>query len=550
MATSLLLSVVLLTAPCPAEDAVRSAHDALVAAEANANLFLQLWMSTPTLAPTMQPAQDPPITTPSPGSSITRIAVDLDSADAIVVAQARAALELLDASSLTRLKEALEDQRPWMSAHSRAILFHKVNAILFGMLEELDTAVIDFSAARNRARPRPGVTPQQTAARKTARLRVNKIVSQLATSGLFLAPALARHVERNGSTLTLVQRVRQRLIDDLRQQVEVRWPQLPPAKNISHIDLRCLSALLPPPGENKNENKNENKKWDRIAERSANIAIEELKSFDQARISMARSWLLDLTETGQQKLDELARTTIPSPIPPGIWQEWRLRNRLRIPATVDLDSSISVGHWNQLSATQRRNQLIQLRAVHGEQIIPTLVFLARQDPDKTMRKRAAELLSLLGDPRGAGLLLAQRQFSSDPIEQSSRDAILRASSTLRDGGDLEGALALLDDLSQRLPDDAQIHHAIGVVTMRMRTLERAIEELQRSIGLDPTDPSTHYNLACAHALSGNAEKALESLQNAIQNGYTDAEHTRSDSDLESLRELPAFEALLDQMLSS
>ena len=86
--------------------------------------------------------------------------------------------------------------------------------------------------------------------------------------------------------------------------------------------------------------------------------------------------------------------------------------------------------------------------------------------------------------------------------------------------------------------------------MRMRNLERALEELQRAVSLDPRDPTIHYNLACAWALSGAAESALEALGNAMKVGYSDADHTRSDPDLESLRGLPAFEQLLQQMKGS
>ena len=66
----------------------------------------------------------------------------------------------------------------------------------------------------------------------------------------------------------------------------------------------------------------------------------------------------------------------------------------------------------------------------------------------------------------------------------------------------------------------------------------------------PTEGSIHYNLACAWALSGDPEKALESLRQAMKHGYSDADHTRSDADLESLRGLRAFEQLIEQMQGS
>ncbi len=472
-------------------------------------------------------------------SPVARIASDLDSLDALVVARALSSLEALDDSSVMALRVTLEGE---VSPRSRAILLGKLDAILTGMLAELDAAVTDFATARKRTRRPPKPSDEAKSGRETARNRVEKVEQKLAVSGLFLAPPLARHDEQVGTAISLVVRVRERLRERLRQQVENRWPQLPPARDIPEPVLRCLCALLPPRGEDPG--------WDQIAQRGAQLAIKELESFDRSRISLARSWLLDLGQTGRRQLLEWSQSSPSSPVPPGIRQEWTIRNRLRIPALVDLDSSISVANWDQLDASTRRDQLLQLRAVHGELVTPTLAILARDDPDPSVRRRCAELLSLLGDPRGARLLLAQRQFSASQVEAASRDAILRASVRLRNDGNLEGALALLDELARRITADAQIHHALGVVTMRMRDLDRAIDELEQAVSLDPTDASIHYNLACAWALSGDSEKALESLRQAMKHGYSDADHTLSDADLESLRGLRAFEQLIEQMQGS
>ena len=154
-------------------------------------------------------------------SPIANLVSDLDSSDALVVARAQAALDALDSSSVAPLKEALGAQ---ISVRSRALLFQKLNTILTGMLAELDTAVTDFSAARRQARNQAGASAQKSAARKTARTRVEKIEHKLSASDLFLAPALARHEEQTGTAVQLVLRVRERLRESLRQQVKNRWP--------------------------------------------------------------------------------------------------------------------------------------------------------------------------------------------------------------------------------------------------------------------------------------------------------------------------------------
>lgn len=52
-----------------------------------------------------------------------------------------------------------------------------------------------------------------------------------------------------------------------------------------------------------------------------------------------------------------------------------------------------------------------------------------------------------------------------------------------------------------------------------------------------------YNLACAHALSGQRQKALEELRQALRLNPRLSEWSRQDADLESLRGEPDYQAL-------
>jgi len=145
------------------------------------------------------------------------------------------------------------------------------------------------------------------------------------------------------------------------------------------------------------------------------------------------------------------------------------------------------------------------------------------------------------------LLLTQRQFDANQLEEASRDAVLRAANSLRDGGDLSGALTLLEDLARRLTADAEVHHAIGIVTLRLRDLPRSIAQLSLAIALDPTIATAHYNLACALCLFGETDNALAALRSAVHNGYGDSVHTRQDRDLEAIWGRAEFEQILEQM---
>ena len=58
----------------------------------------------------------------------------------------------------------------------------------------------------------------------------------------------------------------------------------------------------------------------------------------------------------------------------------------------------------------------------------------------------------------------------------------------------------------------------------------------------------YYNLACLYAVTGKGKDAVESLQLAVKNGFTDASWMQEDRDLESIRKDPAFHKLIVEML--
>ena len=56
-----------------------------------------------------------------------------------------------------------------------------------------------------------------------------------------------------------------------------------------------------------------------------------------------------------------------------------------------------------------------------------------------------------------------------------------------------------------------------------------------------------YNIACAEARAGRADEALAWIERAVEMGYRDAKSMASDSDLETLRSRPEFEAICGRL---
>jgi thiol-disulfide isomerase/thioredoxin len=88
------------------------------------------------------------------------------------------------------------------------------------------------------------------------------------------------------------------------------------------------------------------------------------------------------------------------------------------------------------------------------------------------------------------------------------------------------------------------------------TYEKLLDHLDKKKNEFPDFPESQqklvrvhawYNLACARALGGHAEKALEAFEKAVGAGYYDWQWAEKDDDLASLRESPHFQELIQEL---
>src|SRR5215510_8215204 len=109
------------------------------------------------------------------------------------------------------------------------------------------------------------------------------------------------------------------------------------------------------------------------------------------------------------------------------------------------------------------------------------------------------------------------------------------------------AAAAYQRLVKENPSDPVAWHRLGTSQIYLRQLPEAIKSLEQAIKVGGGAALDFYNLACAFALSGQKEKALDSLEKAINAGFTDRSQYESDSDLDSLRESDRFKDLLKRL---
>ena len=81
---------------------------------------------------------------------------------------------------------------------------------------------------------------------------------------------------------------------------------------------------------------------------------------------------------------------------------------------------------------------------------------------------------------------------------------------------------------------------LGDAFTRKGEYQKGLEFDLRLSQLKPENKLIRYNLACSYALTGQKDKALNCLNKAVELGYTDLEHLRKDTDLDTIKSDPRF----------
>jgi tetratricopeptide (TPR) repeat protein len=111
-------------------------------------------------------------------------------------------------------------------------------------------------------------------------------------------------------------------------------------------------------------------------------------------------------------------------------------------------------------------------------------------------------------------------------------------------GQLDFDIAFYDRILQRDPNYVDVLRCQGELLSRKGLHERALVIDRRLAELLPTDFVIRYNLACSLAVGGHRREAIAALRAALEHGYDDFEYLENDGDLDSLREDPAYVALM------
>jgi TolB-like protein/Flp pilus assembly protein TadD len=126
-----------------------------------------------------------------------------------------------------------------------------------------------------------------------------------------------------------------------------------------------------------------------------------------------------------------------------------------------------------------------------------------------------------------------------PLTRLGRRADVEA--TLRQG------LRVAEKHLELNPDDARALYLGAGALVRLGERDRGLEWTKRARAIDPEDPGVLYNVACSYAQLGQTADAMTCLEQAVHNGFGHREWLENDSDLDTLRTDPRFQALLKKL---
>lgn len=114
-------------------------------------------------------------------------------------------------------------------------------------------------------------------------------------------------------------------------------------------------------------------------------------------------------------------------------------------------------------------------------------------------------------------------------------------------GDREGAMAVYRSLIAANANDAQAWLELGRTLHELKRYSEAANAFTEAAKGAPQRATALYNLACAYALTGEREKAIDAAAKSFEAGFRTKYFYENDEDLASVREDPRFKALLAKL---
>ena len=142
--------------------------------------------------------------------------------------------------------------------------------------------------------------------------------------------------------------------------------------------------------------------------------------------------------------------------------------------------------------------------------------------------------------------LAQRYAYLNPTLDDTGRAMQQAA-LLEDAHDFEGAARAWRALTEADPKNGFAWFRMGSSLLSLRQFEDSIAASTRAAEFPDMRGRALYNIACARALQGRSDEALDALAKAVDAGFRQKWALEGDEDLASIRQTPRFKEILSKI---
>ncbi|MFH1113384.1 MAG: tetratricopeptide repeat protein [Pseudomonadota bacterium] len=116
-----------------------------------------------------------------------------------------------------------------------------------------------------------------------------------------------------------------------------------------------------------------------------------------------------------------------------------------------------------------------------------------------------------------------------------------------EAGKADRARAVLEEGLAKSPDAEQLFGPYALTLAISGNPSKAVPWMVRAVEAEPGDAGNLYNLAGMYALSGKAQDALHTLNQAVDKGYASAEKMEQDPVFASIRDVPEFSRIVSRI---
>lgn len=111
-------------------------------------------------------------------------------------------------------------------------------------------------------------------------------------------------------------------------------------------------------------------------------------------------------------------------------------------------------------------------------------------------------------------------------------------------GQFDRAIEILNRNIADYPNYPHSYFYLGIAQWDRGNPDLGVEQMFKVIALNPEEASAYYNVACYYAIKGIPDLSLVWMEKALDHGFAQWSHMKTDPDLDSIRDLPAYKKLV------